>query len=151
MKLYLDVCCLCRPFDDQTSYRVHMEAESVIAIINLCRSVHNLIGSDVIEYEIAQIADEERREAVESLLQCARDHISIDAQIVKRARRFHEKGIGTFDALHLASAESVDAVFLTTDDPLIAGIKTHEELINIKAYNPMQWLMEVTNGDEDTQ
>ncbi|UUX92296.1 hypothetical protein [Methanoplanus endosymbiosus] len=52
MKIYLDVCCLCRPFDDQTSYRISMEAEAVTAILNRCMADWKLIGSEVIDYEI---------------------------------------------------------------------------------------------------
>ncbi len=33
MKLYLDVCCLNRPFDDQPQDRVHLEAEAVLTIL----------------------------------------------------------------------------------------------------------------------
>ena len=30
MKIYLDVCCLNRPFDDQTQDRIHLESEAVV-------------------------------------------------------------------------------------------------------------------------
>lgn len=33
MKIYLNVCCLNRPFDDQTQTRIHLEAEAVLSII----------------------------------------------------------------------------------------------------------------------
>lgn len=33
MRIYLDVCCLNRPFDDQSQDRIHLEAEAVLAII----------------------------------------------------------------------------------------------------------------------
>ena len=33
MKIYLDVYCLNRPFDDQSQDRIHLEAESVLSII----------------------------------------------------------------------------------------------------------------------
>jgi hypothetical protein len=31
MKIYLDVCCLCRPFDDHSETRVQLEAEAVLS------------------------------------------------------------------------------------------------------------------------
>jgi len=68
MKVYLDVCCLCRPFDDQTSHRIRVETEAVIAILKRCMTDWELIGSEVIEFEIAEIADEERMKNVDSLL-----------------------------------------------------------------------------------
>jgi hypothetical protein len=33
MKIYLDVCCLNRPFDDQGQERIRLEAEAVLLII----------------------------------------------------------------------------------------------------------------------
>jgi hypothetical protein len=37
-RIYLDVCCLNRPFDDQTQDRVHLEAEAVILILTHCQA-----------------------------------------------------------------------------------------------------------------
>ena len=34
MKVYLDVCCLNRPYDDQTQDRVHLECEAVLLILS---------------------------------------------------------------------------------------------------------------------
>ncbi|MFA6225300.1 MAG: hypothetical protein WC620_03735 [Methanoregula sp.] len=69
MRIYLEVGCLCRPFDDQTSNRIRMETEAVIAILKRCANDWTLIGSEVIEFEIAGISDEERRRNVGSLMQ----------------------------------------------------------------------------------
>ena len=33
MKIYLDVSCLNRPFDDQTQARIRLEAEAVLLIL----------------------------------------------------------------------------------------------------------------------
>ncbi|MDD3933657.1 MAG: PIN domain-containing protein [Methanoculleus sp.] len=129
-----------------------MEAEAVIAILNGGMEEWELVGSEVIEYEIAKIQGEERRRAVESLLQFTRGQIMINEAIMDRARTFNGIGIDAFDALHLATAESVGAVFLTTDDALVKVIMNHADKISIKAYNPVKWLMEVTdNGSKNTQ
>jgi len=71
MKIYLDVCCLCRPFDDQTIHRIRMETEAITEILKLCMTDCELVGSEAIESEIFEISDEERRENVESVLQFA--------------------------------------------------------------------------------
>ena len=50
MKLYLDVCCLNRPFDDQSQNRVRLEAEAVLSILELAGSgALEIIGSDIID------------------------------------------------------------------------------------------------------
>lgn len=33
MKIYLDVCCLNRPFDDQAQTRIRLESEAILLII----------------------------------------------------------------------------------------------------------------------
>ena len=33
-KIYLDVCCLNRPFDDQSQPRIRLEAQAVLAILD---------------------------------------------------------------------------------------------------------------------
>jgi hypothetical protein len=62
MKIYLDVCCLNRPFDDQTQDRVHLEAEAILSILNHSRTAGwSLIGSDAIDYEISKMPDNDKR------------------------------------------------------------------------------------------
>ncbi len=111
-----------------------------------------LITSEAIEFEIANIPGEEKRRSVENFLQFAQERMMIDEVIENRARMFCGMGIGAFDALHLASAESAGAVFLTTDDALVKVIMRHSDKISIEIHNPVEWLMEVTaNGSKDDQ
>lgn len=49
MRIYLDVCCINRPFDDQTEERIRMESEAVLAILTRSLSEWTLIGSEAIE------------------------------------------------------------------------------------------------------
>lgn len=114
-----------------------MEAEAVIEILKRCMADWNLIGSEIIEYEIEQTPNEERIEAIKSFLTFADERVMIDKKIITRAHMFHGMGIDTFDALHLASAESVGAVFLSTDDSLIRHINKHNDTIHLEANNPL--------------
>jgi len=36
MNIYLDNCCFNRPFDDQSNQRIHLESETVKAILKQC-------------------------------------------------------------------------------------------------------------------
>jgi hypothetical protein len=36
VRIYLDACCLNRPFDDQTQARIRLEAEAVLMILMEC-------------------------------------------------------------------------------------------------------------------
>ena len=59
MKLYMDVCCLNRPFDDQSQDRIRIESEAILAILNKCLNEWTLVGSEAIDYEISKIPDDE--------------------------------------------------------------------------------------------
>jgi predicted nucleic acid-binding protein len=151
-RIYLDVCCLCRPFDDQNVHRIRMETEAITEILKRCMTDWELVGSEAIESEILEIADEERRENVESVLQFARSRVEVDDDVEDLARQYHHFGLDTFDALHLACAHHAGAIFLTTDDSLIKSIKKHKDKISNGVQNPVQWLMEVTmDGSEDVE
>jgi predicted nucleic acid-binding protein len=121
VKLYLDVCCLNRPFDDQLQNRVRLEAEAVLSILELAGSgALEIIGSDIIDDELSQMPDNERREKVGLLLTLASSHISLTSAIERRAMELADWNIAPLDALHLASAEGAQAdYFLTTDDDLL--------------------------------
>ncbi|MGK7919936.1 MAG: hypothetical protein AB4080_08000 [Trichodesmium sp.] len=36
--IYLDVCCLNRPFDNQTQPRIKLETQAILEIISYCQS-----------------------------------------------------------------------------------------------------------------
>ena len=69
MLVYLEVCCLNRPFDDQTQERIHLESEAIVLILARCQSREwQLLGSEAVDFEIAQSPDEERKQKVEFLI-----------------------------------------------------------------------------------
>lgn len=146
--IYLDVCCLNRPFDDQTQERIRLESEAVLAILFGCQmGKWYLVGSEVINYEISLTPDDERKEKVLTLASLARDIIVVDKNIKKRAGNLINIGFKDYDALHLACAESVFAeVLLTTDDKLLHNYKKNKGIIKVRVENPVIWLMEVTQG-----
>ncbi len=58
MRIYLDVCCLNRPFDDQTQDRIHLESEAVILILKRVRSGNwEWISSEAVDFAVRQTAD----------------------------------------------------------------------------------------------
>ena len=143
VKVYLDVCCLCRPFDDQKMNRVHLEAEAIKEILVRCTQDWILVDSDAVSFEISRIPDRTRMKKAEKLVNLAKEHVKITKAVSLRYHEFVEMGIHSADALHLACAESVGAVLLTTDDAIIKVIKRHGNEITIEVKNPVEWLMEV--------
>lgn len=141
--IYMDVCCLNRPFDDQSQDRIYFESEAVLTILSHCRSGKwTLTASDVIDSELSRLSNEERAEKVRELYSIAKTKIALTPQAVKLAKSFQQQGLHSFDSLHLAIAElSGQSVLLTTDDKFVRKASTLE--LNITVANPATWLMEV--------
>lgn len=145
-RVYLDVCCLNRPFDDQTQARIRLEAEAVLIILAQCEMADwEWVGSEVVELEISRTPDPERRRRVQLLASYARHSVNVGESELKRAQQIEAWGIAAFDALHLACAESGAAdVFLTTDDRLLRRYTAHAQQLRIRVANPVVWLREVS-------
>jgi len=149
MRIYLDVCCLCRPYDDLQHKKIRLEAEAVLAILDRCSTDWDLVGSVVIEDEIARMADSEKRQKVEQKLTLIREYIELDDKIFDHALMCQRAGLRLFDALHLACAQSGQTIFLTTDNRII-NLTGKIPAITIRVDNPVHWLMEVS-FDENNQ
>ena len=139
MKLYLDVCCLNRPFDDQSQDRIHLESEAVLTILKYVEQESwTMINSDAILIEISKIPDPERKARVQFTLFNAKEHIKINKAILDRAKQIHDLGVKSYDALHIACAEIAKAdIFLTTDDKLLKRIRRLKSRINVRVENPL--------------
>lgn len=143
MIIYLDVCCLNRPFDDRSQERIRFESEAVITILERSHSkTLALIGSDAVDLEISKIPDDDRREKVRLLSSIAKRNIAIDDETRNRARELYKLGFKSLDALHIACAEKGQAdVLLTTDDHLLKKARSQKDFIRVRLENPLTWLM----------
>jgi predicted nucleic acid-binding protein len=144
-KIYFDVCCLNRPFDDQSQARIRLEAEAVLMALSRCgEGDWEWIGSEVVDFEIRQTPDPERRRRTQVLASHADQRIAVGKPELERAQQFERWGISGFDALHLACAERAGAdVFLTTDDRLLRQAMEHANELRVRVDNPLAWLQEV--------
>jgi predicted nucleic acid-binding protein len=152
VKVYLDACCLCRPFDDQKVQRIHLESEAIKEILVRCTRDWTLVVSDAVSFEISRIPDKTRMKKALNLVDVASEYVAITNTIARRYHEIVEFGIDPADALHLACAESAGAALLTTDDAIIRIIKRHAHQITIEVKNPVEWLMEVNAyGGKDAE
>jgi predicted nucleic acid-binding protein len=147
MRIYMDVCCLNRPFDDQSHDRIRIESEAVLAILNRCQQDWTLEGSEAIDYEISKIPDDERKIGVKILASISRNKANVDESILRKASELEKIGLKALDALHLACAETSAEVMLTTDDDIVKTFRANNSLIKIRIENPVRWLMEVTENE----
>jgi len=149
MKIYLDVCCLNRPFDDQTQDRIRLETEAIYAILKKIElGKLELLNSDIIFYEVEKIPDITRKERINCILSLSCQYIDLDHEIKERARNIQSLGIRSYDSLHIASAELAKAtVFLTTDDQLLKKAKHYDTSLKVRVENPLNWIIEVLNHE----
>lgn len=140
--IYFDVCCLNRPFDDQTQDRIHLEAEAVLLILkHIELREWTWVSSEVVNFEIQQTPNPERSNQVQLLTRHASHVIELHETITQRAESLRQLGFKTYDALHLACAESAKAsVFLTTDDNLLKQGKKEQSQLHVPVENPLDWL-----------
>ena len=142
MIVYLDNCCYNRPFDDQMQERIHLESEAILAILKMGQVKRIVIaGSDILELEMNRMSDENKKRKVLDLYKAA--DIPYTSKIKKRSEEIVSiSKIRTFDSLHIASAEEVNAdVLLTTDDRFE---KMAEKLdLKTRVVNPLRFAWEV--------
>jgi hypothetical protein len=143
--IYLDLCCVNRPFDDQHQPRVRLEAEAVLGLIQLARLGELiLVGSEVLDLESSRNPDADGRRKVEALLGVAATKVVLGAREGQRGRDLQSLGFRAFDALHIACAESAQAeVLLTTDDRLRNLAARQQEKLALRVENPAKWYPEV--------
>ncbi len=148
-RVYLDACCLNRPFDDQGQDRVRLESEAIILILGHIEKGDLLwVGSDALIFEINQTPSLERRRRVIALARGADEMVPSSDLVLSRAREIEQLGFGGYDALHLASAEMGKAdTFLTTDDKLVKRATRLGAHLQVVVANPVTWLWE---GEHDS-
>ena len=148
MKIYLDVSCLNRPFDDQTPARIRLESAAVMAIlIRIDTGDWELVSSRMAEIEIAAISDETRRRRL--LLLLPERRMNLGRPVFDRARWLVDHGLHAADAVHVAAAEAMRAsVFLTCDDRLLRQCTRVSDELHVAVANPLRWLQEQENATD---
>jgi predicted nucleic acid-binding protein len=145
LRIYLDVCCLNRPFDDQRQDRIRLEAEAVLLILGRCEAgAWQWLSSAVVEEEVNNTPSHERRARVRQMLSGAHGTIALTDVAIARAQALKAMGFRTYDALHLACAEQATVdIFLTTDDRVLRIATRHTAQLQVRVANPLAWLLEV--------
>ena len=144
MTLYLDLCCLKRPLDDQTEERVRLESQAILIILARCdRGQWGYVSSEVLEDENALNPDPDRRERTARVLRRSRHRIALTDAAVIRAEQLISQGFKDYDALHMACAVSgrVD-VLLTTDDRFLSRARKLAVSLELPVRGPVEFLGE---------
>lgn len=144
----MDVCCLNRPFDDQSQDKIRFETEAIVSILKKCDSGGDwkLVGGDIITLEVSKTKDLIKKQKVLLLHEKAVEKVKYNSEIKSRAADFRKHNVKMFDSLHLAAAEYANTyLFLTADMQLI---KTAARTgIKFRVANPLNYYMEVMNNE----
>lgn len=121
MRVYLDNCCLNRPFDDQRQMRVRLEAEATLCMQeHIRRGTLELVWSYMLDFENAANPFEERRMTINGWRQYAPLDVEETPLILQHANKLAGMGLKAKDALHIACAiAGVCTYFVTTDDDIL--------------------------------
>lgn len=143
-KIYLDVCCLNRPFDDHLHDRIKMEARAIEVILKGVEDgLFTWYGSEAVIDEIENTSDIIKRNGMIILCQDMSELIPITDSVEARAFDLMEMGFTLMDALHIAVSESARVdVLLTTDDKMMKRAKALGDGIKVSVENPLAWIEE---------
>jgi predicted nucleic acid-binding protein len=144
MRIDLDACSLSRLTDDQSQARIREEAQAVERILGgVLRGPVALVSSEALEDEVRRNPTSERRVEAQATLALAVTRIETDEAIARRAEGLIGLGVGPFDALPVAAAESAGAdVLRTTDGRLLKWAAGKLGSPRIAAPNPASWSKE---------
>ncbi len=135
--IYLDVCTLSRPFDDQSYLRIRLETEAVNLILSKVKQgKYRLLVSAVHIKEVGAIEDIFERIELQTILDKLGEPLKVNmAKSWARAEELASLGFGVADAAHVTFAEQAGALFISCDDKLIKKCSNHK--INVWCGNPV--------------
>ena len=140
-KLYLDVCTLCRPFDNQDLMRIRLETDAYYLILQAVQSGnYEMIVSPVHLQEIDAIRDFQERCEISAILEKFGTKPKPDlTPIRRRAEYLCTIKVGVADAAHVAFSESTADFFISCDDKLLKCCARIG--VEILAMNPVEFCM----------
>ncbi|MBQ3918833.1 MAG: hypothetical protein II695_04095 [Oscillospiraceae bacterium] len=146
MRVYLDMCCYNRPYDDQTQIKVALEAQAKLHIQDLIRSGKaDLIGSYTLDYEISRNPLEMRKKAIIQFLENnmkAYVGVERDDIIAPMAEEIMKTGVKEKDAFHVASAIYAGCEYFISTDIRLLKYRSDR----IKLVTPLEFISE-TEGE----
>jgi predicted nucleic acid-binding protein len=145
MKIYMDLCCLNRPFDDQSQARIALESQAIVLIIErIDHGEHTLCNSAALVVENSLSPRTQVRLEIDVLLERADHWIPHDRAIDVRAAELRKMGFKEFDAYHIAAAESASCDRLVTcDDKFLKTARRNTAKIEVTVTDPVRLVSDV--------
>lgn len=138
-RIYLDLCCFNRPYDDQSYETIRLETEAKLFIQDGIRSGEiEFVWSFMLSFENNANPYEECKESIADWKEIATVNVHAHDTIRGQARRYEMLGIDPKDALHVSCAIAGNAgYFLTTDKYLLKKSAVIKDIIIV---NPIEFV-----------
>ncbi|HKQ48103.1 MAG TPA: PIN domain-containing protein [Phycisphaerae bacterium] len=145
MKVYFDICCLKRPFDEQVQPRIVVETAAVLSLLEAASEGKiQPIRSVAHDLENSWNPDAKRAAAVQEWLIQQNPIIKTPSSVRQQTEVFMSHELGEFDAFHLAWAEYHQAsVLVTTDDNFIKRAGRLGDTIKVRVMDPISLFREL--------
>ena len=145
--IYLDTCSIQRPLDDKSQPRIYLEAEAILAILQLVEAKElELLSSDVLRFEISKIPNINRQSEAKALLKLSSKNAPVKPSTKELSKQIIAIGVKPFDALHAAVAiENNVQFFCTCDDKLLKKLRTLDFGDKTRFVSPLELIIEVTS------
>jgi hypothetical protein len=145
MRLYIDLSCFNRPFDDQSQERIRLETEAVLSVLTrVVEGKERLLWSWVTSFENSKHPRPDRRDEIAVWQTKAERTIDLSGGLQERAREFEQQGILALDAAHLAAEIGGAEVVLTCDDIMVRRARRLD--LSLRVLNPVAYLQEVAGN-----
>lgn len=142
MRIYLDMCCYNRPYDDQSQIKVSLETQAKLHIQELIQKKDlELVTSYMLRYECSQNPYEMRKKAIMQFIDTyAAAYVGLERknEIEAIAREIMRTGVKYKDACHVASAIYAECEYFISTDKRLLKYRTSK----IKMVTPMEFITE---------
>ena len=146
LRIYLDMCCYNRPYDDQSQMRIAMEAQAKIYIQDMIKEKKlKLITSYMLRYECGSNPFPMRRDTILDFIdKNAFGYIGDErkAVIEEKAAEIMKTGVKFKDACHVASAIYAECGYFISTDKRLLKYQSKE----IKMVTPIEFVVEIEEG-----
>ena len=144
-KIYLDNCCLNRPYDDQIQPKVVLETLAKLYIQELVLNKKiDLVWSYILKYENSYNIVEAKRTAIAQWERLCVEFVGRSEPLVLLAHEIEKKGIKAFDALHIACAITAQCDYFVTVDRQIEKYQDNR----ITICNPIDFIKREAENDK---
>ena len=143
--VYLDLCCLQRPYDDQSQPRVAAESAAVLAILAACESGRAAgVSSGALWMEAGRNPVPAVRAELDEILSRAAVFAPFDRDAGRLAASYRDAGMRAVDTIHLgcAVAAGVDT-FCTVDDKFLRRARRSDTRSTV-IRRPEEWSIRLT-------